>query len=68
MFSLGVFLFLDRKNCENISDKPEDLTPNMTSFVWTPEFGAKVIETWCSGIHYLVCIRLFSDCPKNQLP
>ena len=44
--SKGPFIVfcLDRKNCENVSDKPEDLTPNMTSFVWTPELGAKVKE------------------------
>eukprot|EP00731_Ephydatia_muelleri_P030770 Em0022g284a len=34
---------IDRKSCENISDKPEDLTPNMTSFVWNPELGAKIV-------------------------
>jgi hypothetical protein len=35
---------LDRKNCENVLGKLEDLAYNAASFVWTPEVGAKVKE------------------------
>lgn len=34
----------DRKNCENVLGKLEDLSYNAASFVWTPEVGAKVRE------------------------
>ena len=34
----------DRKNCENVLGKLEDLAYNAASFVWTPEVGAKVRE------------------------
>ena len=37
----------DRKNCENVQGKPEDLAYNAASFIWCPEMGAKVSEGTC---------------------
>lgn len=34
---------IDRKNCENIQGKPEDVAYNATSFVWCPKVGAKLV-------------------------
>ena len=50
-FSLSVYLyffivcfclFLDRKNCEGLMEKPLDLGYNAASFMWDPRLGARV--------------------------
>lgn len=35
-------IIIDRKNCENIHEKVQDLAYNAASFIWSPEMGAKV--------------------------
>jgi transcription factor CP2-like protein len=34
---------IDRKSCENIQGKPVDLAYNVTSYVWRPELGSKLV-------------------------
>lgn len=34
---------IDRKNCENVLGKLDDLAYNAASFMWTPEVGVKIV-------------------------
>ena len=41
-FLLSSLCFADRKSCENLHVKPDDIAYNATSFVWCPKLVAKV--------------------------
>ena len=41
-FTVCFCLFLDRKNCEGMMEKPLDLGYNAASFMWDPRLGARV--------------------------
>ena len=41
-FTVCFCLFLDRKNCEGLMEKPLDLGYNAASFMWDPRLGARV--------------------------
>ena len=38
----NTLFYSDRKNCENIIGKCEDLSYNASSFIWSTEVGAEV--------------------------
>ena len=42
LFTVCFCLFLDRKNCEGLMEKPLDLGYNAASFMWDPRLGARV--------------------------
>lgn len=45
---------VDRKNCEGMVDKPQDLGYNAALFTWDPKLGARV-SLCIQGIHICTC-------------
>ena len=77
-----VLWFVDRKNCENVEGKPDDIGYNAASFVWCPDIGTKVcqngklftfwsvitLQTECVSVFFLYCPPGILDCVSFQLP